>query len=243
MNFVAIIVLMMPLSAFAKTTYTSSKTKVHMLELFSTQSCSSCPPAQEWVNGLKKSKYLWKTFIPVVFHVDYWNYLGWKDPFSSPIYTRRQKDYASELFQPTAYTPMFVLDGEVTRSHLAEKKLSLIGADVGILRVEKKADANHYQVMFQPSKRYAKPLVVYYSILGNGISTQIKAGENEGKNLEHDFLSLMLEKQPLKKTKSGYVANIKIDITELKIAPSRHIVFWVSEDVSMMPIQTVGGPL
>lgn len=228
---------------YAQTTLKSPETRVHMLELFSTQSCSSCPPAQAWVSKLKNSKDVWKTFIPVVYHVDYWDYLGWKDPYSSPIYTQRQKDYVSEWFTSPAYTPMFVHDGEVTNVTLLNSQLKSLGSPVGVLEAQKLSTAGHYKIKFQPKQTYSKPLVVYYSVLGSGISTKVKAGENEGKNLKHDFLSLLLDKTSLVKTKNGYEATVRANLNGLKTAPQKHIVFWVSEDISKKPIQVVGGPL
>ncbi|MCB0357206.1 MAG: DUF1223 domain-containing protein, partial [Bdellovibrionales bacterium] len=92
----------------------SPVTQVHLLELYSTQSCSSCPPAQEWVSKLKNSNQLWQKFVPIVFHVDYWDYLGWKDPYSQPQYSARQRQYAKEWQSSSAYTPMLVIDGQET---------------------------------------------------------------------------------------------------------------------------------
>lgn len=229
--------------AQAEQSYTSPVTRVHMLEVFSTQSCSSCPPAQNWVNGLKKSKNVWKTFIPVVFHVDYWDYLGWKDPYSSPQYTRRQRDYVTEWFKSPAYTPMIVLDGEVSRIQYAKSPIQNPGPEVGVLSVDKLKKTGQYKVRFHPKNSYSKPLMVYYSVLGSGISTEVKAGENDGKTLKHDFLSLKMDKKTMTKVGKTYQTMIRTDFSDLKSAPEKHIVFWVSEDISKKPIQIVGGPL
>ena len=103
-------------SILAETKLIKSGTKkVNLIELFSTQSCSSCPPAQRWVSSLVSEKDIWKNFVPVVYHVDYWDYLGWKDPYSSPIYTKLQRNYASVWNARNIYTPMFVLNGSEWR--------------------------------------------------------------------------------------------------------------------------------
>ncbi len=70
----------------------SGPNRVQVLELYTSESCSSCPPADRWVSELKKDERLWKKFIPIVFHVDYWNNIGWKDGLSSELMTKRQID-------------------------------------------------------------------------------------------------------------------------------------------------------
>ncbi|MDB4793761.1 DUF1223 domain-containing protein, partial [Methylacidiphilales bacterium] len=68
-----------------------------LIELYSSEGCSSCPPAEAWVNDLKSAPELWKSIFPVVFHVDYWDGLGWPDRFSRADYTQRQRNYAAQL--------------------------------------------------------------------------------------------------------------------------------------------------
>ena len=64
-----------------------------MLELFTSQGCSSCPPADAWLSGLVQRSGLWREVIPLAFHVDYWDRIGWKDRFANPGYSERQRDY------------------------------------------------------------------------------------------------------------------------------------------------------
>src|SRR5579871_2087026 len=82
---------------------------VAVLELFTSQGCSSCPPADELLG-----KYISKeneNIFPLSFHVDYWNHLGWKDIFSMAAYSERQKKYASLLNLETIYTPQLIING------------------------------------------------------------------------------------------------------------------------------------
>lgn len=79
----------------------------HVLELFTSQSCSSCPPADALLAALAATR---PDVLALDFHVDYWDHLGWKDPFSSPRATRRQEAYAARLGTET-YTPELVIDG------------------------------------------------------------------------------------------------------------------------------------
>src|SRR5688572_1610666 len=90
--------------------------QVHLLELYTSEGCSSCPPADRWLSDLKDDPGLWKNFVPVAFHVDYWDHLGWKDKFARAAHTSRQRRYADEWGANTVYTPGLVLDGAEWRS-------------------------------------------------------------------------------------------------------------------------------
>ena len=85
------------------TKFTSGAQQVAILELYTSEGCSSCPPAESWLNNLKASPDLWKHFVPVAFHVDYWNSLGWTDRWSSPEFSERQRDYA-KLWRAKTFT-------------------------------------------------------------------------------------------------------------------------------------------
>ena len=80
-----------------------------IIELFTSQGCSSCPPADEVLKYLKDNN---PNVIPLSMHVDYWNYIGWKDPFSSERITERQRKYASAMQKRRIYTPQAVIDGK-----------------------------------------------------------------------------------------------------------------------------------
>lgn len=83
-----------------------------VLELFTSQGCSSCPPADKLLRKLAEHPNLSEQVIPMAFHVDYWDHLGWKDPYSSAVWSQRQRDYATALRTGTVYTPQLVVDGE-----------------------------------------------------------------------------------------------------------------------------------
>src|SRR5256885_13150230 len=70
--------------------FESKPVRNHLIELYTSEGCSSCLPAEEWMNGLKNQPRLWQDIVPVAFHVDYWDHLGWRDPFASKIWTERQ---------------------------------------------------------------------------------------------------------------------------------------------------------
>jgi len=89
----------------------SGDRKARLIELFTSQGCSSCPPAEKWLNAFSEKKGLWTEYVPVAFHVDYWNWLGWKDVFSRRENSERQRRHQKENHLSSAYTPCFVIDG------------------------------------------------------------------------------------------------------------------------------------
>src|SRR6186713_3438579 len=97
--------------------FESGKTRTHVIELFTSEGCSSCPPAEAWLSKLKDEPRLWRDFVPLAFHVDYWDRLGWRDPFAARQWTARQYDYSSRWNSSSVYTPGFVLNGREWRDH------------------------------------------------------------------------------------------------------------------------------
>jgi len=93
----------------------SSNQKIHLIEFYTSEGCSSCPSAESWLNSLYGHKDLYQKFIPLVFHVNYWDYIGHKDKMASDAYTQRQRDYARKWGSSNIYTPGFVLDGQEWR--------------------------------------------------------------------------------------------------------------------------------
>ena len=85
--------------------FTSGPAQTALIELFSSEGCSSCPPAERWLGSLRTEPGLWRGFVPVAFHVDYWNRLGWPDRFSTREFTAREYDYAAAWHSDSVYTP------------------------------------------------------------------------------------------------------------------------------------------
>src|SRR5437867_10582189 len=82
-------------TAAAPISFQSQQNRTALLELYTSEGCSSCPPAEAWLSKLKDAPGLWRDFVPIAFHVDYWDSLGWKDPFAIKAYSERQRDYAA----------------------------------------------------------------------------------------------------------------------------------------------------
>jgi hypothetical protein len=167
---------------------TGSYSPVAVLELFTSEGCSSCPPADNLLPQLIKMD---PNIIALSFHVDYWNRLGWADPFSSSKYTDRQKEYSRQLNLESIYTPQLIVNGEYEfvgsdrrKAELAIKKIlkekTLIKLSVDNVRI---ADATLYFTV-NAEGDYSKTNLLA-AIVQKQVSMNVKAGENRGAKLSH----------------------------------------------------------
>jgi len=212
-------------------TFQSENTKTRLLELYSSQGCSSCPPAERWVSKQQSHPQLWQQFIPVVFHVDYWDYLGWKDPFSNRKFSQRQKQYYRQGAVSTVYTPGFIFDGKEWRGWYRGKSLPAKPVEVGILSAELNGDK--LSVSFQ----HKVPLRLNVALLGFGIKTDVQSGENDGELFTEDFI--VLNKQSLLSNNGEWSLSIKK--TSHFNAQRYALAIWVNSTNSLQPLQATGG--
>ena len=94
----------------------SPKHTVALVELFTSEGCSSCPPADRWLQNLPRQGYSFDKVVPLSLHVGYWDHIGWKDPYAQQRFTDRQRNYASLRRSSSVYTPQIVLAGNDFRS-------------------------------------------------------------------------------------------------------------------------------
>jgi len=93
----------------------SSKHPVALIELYTSQGCSSCPPAEEWLGNLEKIGINNNQAIPLALHVDYWDYIGWQDQFAQKYFTKRQYQYRKTNHSASVYTPQIIFNGNDVR--------------------------------------------------------------------------------------------------------------------------------
>jgi hypothetical protein len=212
-------------------TFRSGNAKTQLLELYSSQGCSSCPPAEKWVSNMIDNPQLWNTFIPLVFHVDYWNYLGWKDPFSNQKFSQRQRRYHAQGNINSVYTPGFILNGEEWRGRKVNELLLARNKSSGILSA--KLTNNVLQVRYE----YTQALQLNIALLGFGIKTEVLNGENSGSLFSEDFIVLDF--------KSIFSDNAQWNLpvtTDSEFNASRYaLVLWVNNIEDLQPLQAVGG--
>lgn len=240
--FLALALVLITQSAHAEgQKFQSSPYRANLIELFSSEGCSSCPPADRWLSSLRRNSGLWRSFVPLEFHVDYWNYLGWVDRNAKESFTERQRDYARSWGTGRVYTPGFVLNGEEWRPSSDERGLLQHGRQVGELEAIR-LSRDRYRVVFHSQGSHSV-LILHGAILGNGLVTHVAAGENKGETLKHDFVVLALNQNAMKRDGTTFTAEIEIKPSVEGVAAQRSVAFWVTEGDEGAPIQAVGGDL
>jgi hypothetical protein len=196
MRFFSIIVLygvITVTSLAADTVFESREAQVTLVELYTSEGCSSCPPADAWMSEMKNNPDLWTQVVPVVFHVDYWNKLGWPDSFASPIFTQRQKDYSTLWGKPSVYTPGFVINGKEWRGWFRGEGIPVTAAgSPGPLHATLR-NSVELLVRFDPLGK--TDLEVEVALLAMDLNVDVKHGENGGRHLKHDFVVLHLQQK------------------------------------------------
>lgn len=189
--------LLIPVAAAAmQCTAQSGSGTAALVELYTSEGCSSCPPADRWLSGLG-SRYPAASLVPLALHVDYWDYIGWKDPYGKRENSLRQRKLTQLQRLAFVYTPQVMLQGrdwrrwgtsafdaEVARINAqparASLRLAILGSDASSIEVETVAR------LVQPSADAA----LYMAAYQNGLETQVNAGENRGWRLSHDYVVL-----------------------------------------------------
>jgi hypothetical protein len=232
------------LPAPAASQFSSGPARVNLVELYTSEGCSSCPPADTWLGKLKDSPILWRDVVPVAFHVNYWDHLGWKDRLSRQDFTAREYAYASAWGSANVYTPCFVRDGREWRPDWGTiggeaapmGRLILTVGDDGVCAVE-----------FRPGPA-ARPAPdgtyeVHLALLGGGLSSKVTAGENSGETLRHEFVVLGLAGEVLSGGPGPAALRASLPLpTPLATGAKRHAVAaWVTGRGRTEVVQAVGG--
>ncbi len=223
--------LAVPLSA-APRHFTSGEDRTHLLELYTSEGCSSCPPAEAWFGGLRDAPGLWRDFVPVAFHVVYWDRLGWPDRFASKEFTARQYAYASQGSNNSVYTPGFVLDGVEWRKSGGLRPPAAAAQKTGRLAVEY-ADDGTCRVSFDAVGDYE----VQVALLGGGIVSAVRGGENKGRTLHHEFVALVLKTARLE----AGAAKVMLPVASRESGARTALAVWVTRRGELTPLQATGG--
>jgi hypothetical protein len=186
-----------------------------LLELYTSEGCDSCPPADRWVSALRQRGLAPDRVVTLGFHVDYWNSLGWIDPFAKADHVRRQREASQRNGRRFVYTPQLLLNGReyprgVLASGIAEQldtlarkpplariRLTLLPATGEALEVRGTAT-----VLAAAERQDARAYVALYE---NSLASEVTAGENRGERLRHDFVVRDLA-GPFAATDNGSVA-------------------------------------
>ncbi len=157
-----------------------------VLELYTSEGCSSCPPADQWVSGLKGQQA-----VVQAFHVGYWDQLGWIDRFATPAHTKRQREIAVRNRLRHIYTPQVVVNGrDWPQWGKAGSRISGPRAAATLHIALKRQAEDQYEATVTPSAGAgaAQAWAAYWTVTEHGHSSRVKAGENAGEFLKHDFV-------------------------------------------------------
>lgn len=242
-------------------TYSSGKDRVNVIELFTSEGCSSCPPADFWLSHLRENDNLWNQFIPLSFHVDYWDYLGWKDKFSRAEFSQRQRRYDNLGQVNGVYTPGMLLNGREWKKWRSENpkifSLNSQVADHGSLTLRYTPEkisieytpplsnansANNNQNINneRKNKKEIKVDRAYIALLGFNLESSIRSGENNGRHFSHNFVVLDLLSSDIQSRGGVYKTEFK-SFDSIQEGQTYAIAAWLSHDGNSKPFQATGG--
>jgi hypothetical protein len=200
-----------------------------VVELFTSQGCSSCPPADQWLSTLKADKEV----IALSFHVNYWNHLGWKDPYATTETTERQRKIQQALQGKYVYTPQVVLNGQDHRSWQGQSPAGLLrmtAEQAPTLSLVRNGTQVAAQVGAQPGRAQ---LAGYWAVLNDGLSQQVTRGENAGVRLVNDHVVTLYQPVTAWNAKTAHTAQLTLPphIT------NQRVVFVVTDANHTRPLQ------
>ncbi len=168
-----------------------------IVELFSSEGCSSCPPADTWLASLDRTQPIeGVSVIALEEHVDYWDRLGWRDPFGQPQFGDRQVEYARALADRRTYTPEIVLDGSSTvpsgdEPQAARDLRASASQPRARVSLSRQGDRVGVDVVDVPG---GEDVEIWFAITESGLSTDVPRGENSGRHLAHAPIVRVLRK-------------------------------------------------
>jgi len=212
-----------------------------VVELFTSEGCSSCPPADALLKRLSEQQLVaGAQVIALEEHVDYWNHLGWADPFSSNAFSQRQDDYARLFGADGVYTPQMIVDGQFefvgSRSGEArqtiQKAANLAKLEVGVSPVPGSSGekpAVEVQISNPGAIKLHGAAELWVAITETSLQTDVKAGENSGETLKHAAVVRSLRKVDTLEDPSGYKQRIDVSIDTKWKKENLGIVVFLSE--------------
>lgn len=208
----------------------SASTLTPVIELYTSEGCSSCPPADQWVSTLKTANAKGQVVVQA-FHVNYWDYIGWTDRFAAPAHTVRQRQISSANKLDGIYTPQIVKNGITTRNLSAS--ISANEPARAQIQLNQTAD-NSFEAQITPQDAHTA-WTAYFTVTEHGHTSRVTAGENKGENLAHDFV--VRQYVPL----GSYSGAQKLKLSTLRATAQhpRQINLVVSETKTGKPLQAL----
>ena len=179
-------------SAFSaeKLTVESGSQHTSVVELYTSEGCSSCPSADKWFAALTATPKQKANVLALAFHVDYWDYIGWKDRFADPKHTTRQRQLGANNYQRSIYTPEFFVDGKEARgTRNVLSKISQSRNKQSPINLKLSVSKNQHALMVELETTSANSSIENlhhrYFVYESGLTTEVMRGENAGQTLNH----------------------------------------------------------
>jgi hypothetical protein len=177
------LVAIISVSGAAKAAASSDGRKI-VVELFTSQGCSSCPPADKYLGELARRDDV----VALSFHVDYWNYIGWRDLYSDPKWTKRQHAYRQNLKKHYVYTPQMVIDGHMesvgSRRSQVRELISRAKAQQKLSIAVSRPDRENLHIRIPRLSGFkGAPATIWLVLYDGQHATSVTAGENEGETI------------------------------------------------------------
>jgi len=195
---IALLMIVLPAAADPLCKASSGERRVPVIELYTSEGCDSCPPADRWVSELPARGFGPDRVVVLGFHVDYWDYLGWSDPFAQQRFSERQRAINARNGTRVVYTPQLLFNGKDYRRGLGRDDVAerisaanqrAAGATIA-LRLTPPATVSLGVEVGVALKSAVSPAQaqIFLALYENKLSNQVRAGENRGKHLKHDFV-------------------------------------------------------
>jgi hypothetical protein len=202
-----------------------------VVELYTSEGCSSCPPADRWLSRIEPATGV----VALAFHVDYWNHLGWQDRYASPALTQRQYAIRAALHLPYVYTPQVVLNGADLRGWRAldpGRLPRLPAGEAPGLRLHRDGDRVVAEV---DGSSVARRNAGYWAVLADRRVSRVAAGENAGATLTHDHV--VVDYRPVEAWGARDGNRVAIDAPASD--PPHRIAFVITDSNRVRPVQAV----
>lgn len=207
----------------------SGATPPVVVELYTSEGCSSCPPADRWLSTLKGKPEV----LALAFHVNYWDRLGWPDRFASPEATARQHALAQQAGSRQVYTPQVIANGRDWRiwPRLPEPTAA------SPVRVSLSRDGDKVSAQVTAASGAPAQLSGYWAVLEDQHESRVRAGENAGETLRHDHVVRLYQPVPAWQATAGGAA--QLSVSRGVPAHPRRVVFVVTDAATLRPVQAV----
>lgn len=203
-----------------------------VVELYTSEGCSSCPPADRWLSTLKGRADL----LPLSFHVSYWDQLGWVDRFASPAHNERQRQVQAATAGRYVYTPQVVVNGQDWRGWANGLPKTVASPAPVAITLTREGDLVSAGVAAVPGRSAPARLAGYWAVVEDGQHSAVRAGENAGVQLRHDAVVRLYQPVPAWAGAGGAPPSLTLTLPTAA-GTARRVVFVVTEANSMRPVQ------